>query len=161
MQILFGVKVPKYWESSSTNLTKNVATNTQLYISNLTCDLERCVMFFPSHVSCFSLGSSWCTCSATSLSLQRCQRCCAKGRTSWTTPRAGAERTWWRGKRKFTLNLRLWKVNGDDIHSLLDNHITDVTLTLEMFQLKLLDFHSPSADPSLTSTPRIHCSFQI
>lgn len=59
----------------STNHTKNVATIIhcipQLYAKIALWPLPMCVFF---------LGSSWCTCSATSLSLQHCRRCCAKGR---------------------------------------------------------------------------------
>ncbi len=81
--------IPKCWQAT---LTKYVATVTH-------CIPQLCVKIAPWPFSCvcFSLGNSWCTCSATSLSLQRCRRCCAKGRTSWTTRRAGAEMMWWRG----------------------------------------------------------------
>ena len=102
---VFGDVVPEFWEVCSPTTTKMLATIIQ-WISQLFVEIP--LWPFSTHLF-FSSGSSWCTCSATSLSLQHCQRCCARGRMWWTIPRAGAEMTWWRGKRTIgQINRRLF-----------------------------------------------------
>ncbi len=87
MQILFSVDgmVSTYWEVCPPTTPRMWPQSHNVFLNCMFSGISdmwyvlKSLCAFPPHVH-FSLGSSWCTCNATSLSLQRCQRCFAKGR---------------------------------------------------------------------------------